>query len=180
MVPEWYDREFWHLVKDMTLVRYYPVGKVLFSKPTPDGKRKVMPPIRWPVCVFWDPPVPERTTHNNIGAGESDGESDLTLHSDDPDDENPTARGMSLTGIVHGVECHEFLDSGGEGTMGNFMSREFAEKLGLRINASDSKVSFGDGRKTSLVGNVSARLSLPALHGTLRQRLEFTVIKLAP
>ena len=60
VVPDWPDADFMPLLDGMRLVRYFPRGMRLFTAPPKPGSTTRSPagPARWPVCVFWDPPVP--------------------------------------------------------------------------------------------------------------------------
>jgi hypothetical protein len=176
VVPDWHSAPWWKQLDGMNLIRYYPRGTVLFSSPMSDGTRRVMPPIRWPVCVFWDPPIPRL---NNLSTEEDDDSDDgdvFDTHATDDDQVNPNGSGMSLLGTIHGKECNVFIDSGAEGQQANFIRKSFVDQLQVDVVESKTKVTFGDGRKSSTYGTAALRLHLKAIHGTLRQTMEFTVI----
>ncbi len=59
VVPVWPNVSWEKYLDNMKLVREYPRGTPLFSappKPTAEGRTKI-PPTKWPVHVYWDPPV---------------------------------------------------------------------------------------------------------------------------
>jgi len=64
VVPDWPTADFWPLLHGMKLVRYYPRGTSLFTgAPVPGSTtRTKVGPVRWPVCVLWDPPTPAYQT----------------------------------------------------------------------------------------------------------------------
>lgn len=177
VVPDWKNKAWDKHLHGMKLIRYYPPGKVLFSRPMSDGTRRVMPPIRWPVCVYWDPPIP-KIKHLHVASDDED-DGDIFEHpADETNEINPSNQGMTLRGMIHDKECNVFLDSGAEGRTANFIRKTFVDTLNVPIQKGKSNVRMGDGRTNQTYGTVNLRLQLRAIHGTLRQTMDFTVIDL--
>ena len=63
VVPGWPHAPWEPYLVNMKLVREYPRGTPLFSAPAGRGQRasvrRKVPPTRWPVLVYWDPPTSE-------------------------------------------------------------------------------------------------------------------------
>ena len=63
VVPGWPNAPWEPYLVNMKLVREYPRGTPLFSAPAGRGQRasvrRKVPPTRWPVLVYWDPPTSE-------------------------------------------------------------------------------------------------------------------------
>ena len=177
--PDWPDAPFWPYVKGMHLVRYYPPGKVLFSKPSPTtpGTRVRLGPIRWPVCVFWDPPVPSMpsTPLPPLPPLPDLIQRTTTLFQQIC---NPGDRGVAINGSINGQPCSVFLDSGAQGRAANFMNLSFARQLGLRLTPKDVRVTLGDSSSQQIFGFTTATLNLPAVNGNLKRTMEFTVMRM--
>jgi RNase H-like domain found in reverse transcriptase/Reverse transcriptase (RNA-dependent DNA polymerase)/Aspartyl protease len=64
VVPRW-EKSSWYmeLMRDWVCLRVFEAGSVLFSAPLEhqgserSGKRRLLPPTPWGVCIFYDPPT---------------------------------------------------------------------------------------------------------------------------
>jgi hypothetical protein len=168
VLPDWPEKPWWKHFSGMKLLRYYPRGTILFTKPAssstsssdlPSHATRVrLGPTRWPVVVLWDPPVSTSPTPSlpplptSLLPRSRDGTSRDSLFStlshasllNAWEEQGVDSRGMTLHGSLDGRPCNVFLDSGAEGMQGNFISETFAKEMQLKIAPSNTTVTLGD------------------------------------
>ena len=204
MVPDWSNKEWFQYFQGMDVIRYFPRGTVLFTKPAPriNGKptrRERLGPTRWPVLVFYCPPgpvpsnqqlhvppLPARPLLGDRVDPPADGDDDAVACSNSINIPDPFARiaqaladdsrGFTLKATVNGHQCNAFLDTGAEGWVGNFISERLVTILGLRTTPVSFRVRMGDDRFCTPIGSVSICLKLRAKQGVLKKTWECTVI----
>jgi Retroviral aspartyl protease/DNA N-6-adenine-methyltransferase (Dam) len=63
VLPYWPRKSWWHLTQGFKQVRKYGTGFHLFSVPSQNAcGRQVVGPLKWPVCVFYDPPLSRQSS----------------------------------------------------------------------------------------------------------------------
>lgn len=172
VLPQWENKPWWKLTQGFRLLRTYPAGTDLFTAPSkePGGPRVSMGPTKWPVCVFWDPPM----TQGFVKALTKDSDNQEETPSTELYGLRPTATQLiKFHGRVQGRSVRILLDCGAGD---NYINKTLAQELQL-------PTIFQPGKVVQLAGPVTQDASslIPSLQfriGQYKDRLPFTVTKL--
>jgi hypothetical protein len=172
VLPQWDNKPWWRLTQGFRLLRTYPAGTNLFTAPPkqPGGPRVSMGPTKWPMCVFWDPPMiqgfvkapsVELDNKEEITAGELCGL------------RTTTTQLIKFNGRIQGRSVRILLDCG---AAENYINTTLAQELQL-------PTIYQPGKMVQLAGPVTQDAStlipsLPFRIGQYKDRLPFTVTKL--
>ena len=194
VVPKWTASPWWAKVAKMQLVKEYGAGYFLFTAPneTPGLARKSLGHTRWPVAVFWDPPVKETLDHQqgkdtelNVAREctpyneQSSPRNQLESTNDSPQvspSELPMNELVVALGKCRGVRAKILIDSGADH---NYLSENFAEKnlvQVMQVVGDESSVRMADGTLSPACGTA---LKVPLKIGTYSDQLDFRVTPMA-
>lgn len=161
VLPKLDGKPWWALTSGMKVVREYPVGSTnLFYAPDPSGRGWIeMPPLRWPVVIFWDPPAESvgprlcgQVTVSDDSASECAMNYTVSEPNDDSDKENksPNIMGpetiplLRFRGHCQGHVVEVVVDCG---AAQNFVSQYMKDRLHLPVtDCGTNPVEFADGR----------------------------------
>lgn len=140
LVPNWGQQLVHPALANMRVLKVYQKGYHLFTEPNKGAgpKRRRVPGLRWPVTVYYDPPMPVNTSN----------------------------MAMLFQGSVHGQSAHILLDSGAKQmyvSKAYCEQRGIAVDTGTSVS-----VQMGDGSVVNSVGTALIRVHLQRYKALLR------------
>ena len=160
LLPAWHGK-YRKMLNNMTLLKVYPTGTVLFEAPDVQGKWWTLPGIPWPVEVWYDAPLP---------LSDAAGAHTARLTAATTDWSNDAADLPLYEGKVSHMHICALADTGASH---DFMSEKLMKNLGLEFAASTCKsVQLADQTTAMVLGETSARLRL----GPFTAHVKFLVI----
>jgi Retroviral aspartyl protease len=131
-------------LQHMQTVVEYPPGTVLFSAPSNNGIRRVLPPCPFAVKVYYDPPAPVEHKLQSISS---------------------SALSMLVEGQLSLSPATFLLDSGASAC---FLSEAVAKELQLSVTPYKGNVVTADGNSLPITGSCSANIKIQSYQHTVR------------
>ena len=149
LVPFWKKAPFWHLVRQMHLLRRYNKGARIFTEPGDVGKRRLAIGIPWTMHLYYDPP------------GKEAAQQVLSLQ--------VNASLFVFPARIKHLPVTVFIDPGSNDSL---VSAHFCQKYQMRTwSASPSKYSLADGSIVEASKMCRVRLTLPVFSITCNFRV---------
>lgn len=176
VLPHWTKREWWPLVSQFKLVRYYPTGTERLFLQCDDSSHSQSGPTRWPVCVFYDPPacdvdepaladegvddVSSAQPTAYTAAAASDAAADAEQAAEKPSAYQPKAvRLLTLAGKCAGRTVKVLFDTG---CSHSIVSSTFVQQVGIATQPATCfagvKMADGSVKAARFVPNLRLRL----------------------
>ena len=149
LLPCWKDRGWWELVKDLELVKMWPKGSKMFTRPSGvgSGVREYVGPTKWPVCLFYLAP--------QSGGGKVGVLADTPKAP--PLNSPPDIPTLKVKGKLHKTQCVLTIDSGASADL---CSYEWANSHKLPVYPCSTTMRVANGRATKVSWAVKAFLSI--------------------